>query len=90
MNKEERIQYILDNIEDNVAVNIALSLVEECDELQQENKQLKYNWNKLKEHIETCINETKQNDVYDRTSYEQGVITGLESSLFKMQELEDK
>lgn len=41
MNKEERIQYVLDNIKDNIAVNIALSLVEECDELQQENKQLK-------------------------------------------------
>lgn len=40
MNKEERIQYVLDNIKDNVAVNIALSLVEECDKLQQENKQL--------------------------------------------------
>ena len=51
MNKEERIQYVLDSIKDNVAVNIALSLVEECDELQQENKQLKDNWNKLKEYI---------------------------------------
>lgn len=48
------------------------------------------NLNELKKHIKTCINDAKQNNVYDRTSYEQGVITGLESCLFKIQELEDK
>lgn len=57
--------------------------------LQQENEQLKDNWNNLKEHIQECLNEALENDVYDRTSYEQGIIAGLESSLFKLEELEN-
>ena len=49
---------------------------------------LKNNWNELKKWLEECLNEIKQNDVYDRTSYEQGQIIALESSIAKVQELE--
>lgn len=63
-------------------------LVNQIKLIQQENRQLKDNWNKLKEHIQICLNEQKENDIYDRSNYETGVITGLESSLYKMQELE--
>lgn len=38
----------------------------------------------------SCINELKENDVYDRTSYETGQIIALESFIAKMQELEKK
>lgn len=49
---------------------------------------LENNWNELKNWLEECLNEIKQNDVYDRTSYEQGQIIALESSIAKVQELE--
>lgn len=49
---------------------------------------LQNNWNELKKWLEECLNEIKQNDVYDRTSYEQGQIIALESSIAKAQELE--
>lgn len=49
---------------------------------------LENNWNELKKWLEECLNEIKQNDVYDRTSYEQGQIIALESSIAKVQELE--
>ena len=49
---------------------------------------LQNNWNKLKKWLEECLNELKQNDIYDRTSYEQGQIIALESSIAKVQELE--
>lgn len=51
-------------------------------------EQLQNNWNELKKWLEECLNELKQNDVYDRTSYEQGEIIALESSIAKVQELE--
>lgn len=57
-------------------------------QLQQENQQLKDNWNELSMWTEMCINELKENDMYDRTSYEQGQIIALESFIAKMQELE--
>ena len=50
--------------------------------------ELQNNWNELKKWLEECLNEIKQNDVYDRTSYEQGQIIALESSIAKVQELE--
>lgn len=49
---------------------------------------LQNNWNELKKWLEECLNGIKQNDVYDRTSYEQGQVIALESSVAKMQELE--
>ena len=57
------------------------AIVEYIDKLQN-------NWNELKKWLEECLNEIKQNDVYDRTSYEQGQIIALESSIAKVQELE--
>ena len=60
MNKEERIQYVLDSIEDNVAVNIALSLVEECDELRKENEQLKERYKNLMCGYKFLKNRVKQ------------------------------
>lgn len=64
MNKEERIQYVLDSIKDNVAVNIALSLVEECDELQQENKKYKEVIEKAIEYIQKMFETGFYNDDY--------------------------
>lgn len=49
---------------------------------------LEKNWNELNMWTESCINELKENDVYDRTSYEQGQIIALEIFIAKMQELE--
>lgn len=58
------------------------------EKLRQEKQQLQNNWNELNMWAESCINELKENDVYDRTSYEQGQIIALESFIAKMQELE--
>lgn len=46
------------------------------------------NWNELKKWLEECLNDLKQNDVYDRTSYETGQIIATECIMAKMQELE--
>ena len=49
----------------------------------------KDNWNKLKEWLEECLNEIKEeSDLYDRTNYQLAQITTLESTLAKMQEIE--
>ena len=69
MNKEERIQYVLDNIKDNIVVNIALSLVEECDELQQELNQKNKIIEEIKEDIEYQLK--RQNDI-DKFAEENG------------------
>ena len=55
--------------------------------LKKENKQLKNNWNKLKEWLEEMINEIKTNDIYDRTEYECTQITTLENVLAKLEEI---
>ena len=64
------------------------SQAEAIELLKKENQQLKDNWNELSMWTEMCINELKENDMYDRTSYEQGQIIALESFIAKMQELE--
>ena len=62
---------------------------EKNEELQQENEQLKNNWDKLKEWLEECTNEVKEeSDLYDRTNYQLAQITTLESVLAKLQEIE--
>lgn len=43
---------------------------------------------KLKEWLEECIYDIKEDDAYDRTSYQQGLITSLECTLAKVEELE--
>ena len=50
--------------------------------------ELQNNWNELKKWLEEFLNEIKQNDVYDRTSYEDGKIIAIEIISEKMQELE--
>lgn len=53
-----------------------------------ENKQLKDNWNKLKEYLETCISIIKENPIDKRTSFEHSSLSSLGATLSKMQELE--
>lgn len=43
---------------------------------------------KLKEWLEEMLNELKQNDVYDRTSYEMGQIIATECIIAKIEDLE--
>ena len=56
--------------------------------LKKENKQLKNNWNKLKEYLETCINIIKKNPIDKRTPFEHSSLSNLGATLFEMQELE--
>lgn len=60
----------------------------DCKVLYEYITKLQNNWNELSMWAESCINELKENDVYDRTSYEQGQIIALESFIAKIQELE--
>lgn len=72
-----------------VIVNdIEITSVEDWERVTNSLIKLQNNWNELKKWLEECLNEIKQNDVYDRTSYEQGQIIALESSIAKAQELE--
>lgn len=64
-----------------------LIIAAELTKLQDENKQLKGNWNKLKEWLEEMINEIKTNDIYDRTEYEYTQIRTLENVLAKLEEI---
>lgn len=64
-----------------------LIIAAELTKLQDENKQLKDNWNKLKEWLEEMINEIKTNDIYDRTEYECTQIATLENVLAKLEEI---
>lgn len=59
------------------------SILCEIDELQQENKQLKDNWNKLKEWLKEY-----EEGTYGLGSYETGLSDGLGDVIKKMQELE--
>ena len=80
------------NIEKDIKPYIKYSSPEEISLLDMrtdENIKLQNNWNELKKWLEECLNEIKQNDVYDRTSYENGEIIAIESVSAKMQELED-
>ena len=67
---------------------LSRDLLDYIRKIEKENKQLQNNWKELKKWLEECLNGIKQNDVYDRTSYEQGQVIALESSVAKMQELE--
>lgn len=58
------------------------SILCEIDELQQENKQLKDNWNKLKEWLKEY-----EEGTYGIGSYETGLSDGLGDAIKKMQEL---
>lgn len=52
-------------------------------------KYLEHNWNELKKWLEETLNELKQNDIYDRTSYETGQIIATECIIAKIEELEE-
>ena len=52
-------------------------------------ERLEYNWNELKKWLEETLNELKQNDIYDRTSYETGQIIATECIIAKISELEE-
>lgn len=43
----------------------------------------------LKKWLNDVLNELKENDIYDRTSYESGQIIAIESVIAKIEELED-
>lgn len=58
------------------------SILCEIDELQQENKQLKDNWNKLKEWLKEY-----EEGTYGLGSYETGLSDGLGDAIKKIQEL---
>lgn len=97
-NKEEHIQFIESLIKtEQVAVFINNMNISEQSKAEQDDTleylynriiELQNNWNELKKWLEECLNEIKQNDVYDRTSYENGKIIVIESVSEKMQELE--
>ena len=59
------------------------SILCEIDELQQENKQLKDNWNKLKEWLKEY-----EEGTYGLGSYETGLSDGLGDVIKQMQELQ--
>lgn len=59
------------------------SILCEIDELQQENKQLKDNWNKLKEWLKEY-----EEGTYGLGSYETGLSDGLGDVIKKMRELQ--
>ena len=83
MNEEVKI-----NCDNDVMKYSPDQIYDKFDDLQTREQKLQNNWNELKKWLEECLNEIKQNDVYDRTSYEQGQIIALESSIAKVQELE--
>ena len=56
--------------------------------MQKENKQLQNNWNELKEELKTKINDIKEDDAYDRTEFQGGMLFAFEEILNKTQELE--
>lgn len=59
------------------------------DETMSEKMDLEHNWNELKSWLEENLNELKQNDIYDRTSYEMGQIIATECFIAKIEELEE-
>lgn len=94
MNEKEFKNYIGNNIK-SISSKISLEeinflgdLIKAFNEVCMKYDKSQNNWNELKKWLEECLNEIKQNDVYDRTSYEQGQIIALESSIAKVQELE--
>ena len=50
-------------------------------------KELKHIIDELEQWLEETLNELKQNDVYDRTSYEMGQIIATECIIAKIEEL---
>lgn len=84
---------ILNEIENLQQENIQLSKEidmwnKKYNDMFDENKQLKNNWNKLKEYIETCISIIKENPIDKRTPFEHSSLSSLGATLSKMQELE--
>ena len=74
-----------------------LDLVEykDYEKLEEENKSLQSQLKekeevitKLKQWLEETLNELKQNDVYDRTSYEMGQVIATECIIAKIEDLE--
>ena len=58
--------------------------------LEKEIEQLKEQRQELRSWLEEALNELKQNDVYDRTSYEMGQIIATECIIEKLNKLEGK
>lgn len=52
-----------------------------------ENAKLNHIINELEKWLEETLNELKQNDIYDRTSYEMGQIIATECIIAKIREL---
>lgn len=70
-------------IEDDIYATKFYVMQKQIDELQQENKQLKNNWNKLREWTKEY-----EEGSYGLGSYETGLSDGLRDVIKKMQELE--
>lgn len=98
MNKEDRLQLeneLLMTCSKAQAINKYIDELEESSKLselwcesQQENNQLKEQRQELRSWLEEALNELKQNDIYDRTSYEMGQVIATECIIEKLNELE--
>lgn len=71
-----------ETINDEILAKANALLVTKCANLQQENKQLKNNWNKLKKIVKS------QSDFKKRANFKGGLWFEVDELLDKMQELE--
>ena len=87
MNKEEKIEISVNEEDVQNIINCYEKDIEYIEQLQQENQQLRHIIDELEKWLEEMLNELKQNDVYDRTSYEMGQIIATECIIAKAEEL---
>ena len=93
MNKEEKITISVNEEDVQNIINAYEKDVEYIKQLEKENKQLKDNWNKLKEEIQILLN---RQCAIDKFAEEQGLLTynpvklNIEYIRNKMQELEQE
>lgn len=61
---------------------------ESIEKLLNQYQKLENNWNELKEELEAKINDIKEDDAYDRTEFQSGMLFAFEEMLNIMQEIE--
>lgn len=83
---QEDVQNIIDCYEKDI--EYIKHLEEENKSLQSQLKAKEEVMTKLKQWLEEALNELKQNDVYDRTSYEMGQVIATECIIAKIEDLE--
>lgn len=85
---DEMKETLIKNINDTFTLNLAISLLEDSKKYKVDSEFYKQGLKEIKSWLKEMLNELKQNDGYDRTSYEAGQIIATECIVAKIEEME--